>query len=172
MNIDEFTTCVEYILCYRYNDTYNTPDNATINAVRNYNLIRAQEAKNIANIINKNDFLEEIRRSEGVKQLNKSPPNTSCIISDEKLPIDIGKTIIISKDNINTPYCIHQRYLKHVNNYFCIMHFDKEILKTYCDFVKKHAKLPNKNNIKSFIDYNNLSNIKRLLIKFNGICEN
>jgi hypothetical protein len=172
MNLDDFTLCVEYILFFKYNDTYSTPDNATINAVRNYNLIRAQEAKNIATFINQNDFLDRIRRSDGVRQLNKSPPNTLCIVSNEKLQMDIGKTIIINKNNINTPYCIHQRYLKHINNYFCIMHFDSEILKIYGDFMKKHDKISNGNNIKSFIGYNNLSNIKRLLIKFNGICEN
>jgi hypothetical protein len=172
MDIDDFKICIVYILNNYYKTIQNTPDTDTINAVRNYNLMRAQNAKNIATLIDSNDFLEKIRHSSGVKQLNCSPPNTTCVISGETLSTTMGKTLILSLNNDNIPFCIHQRYLKNINNYFCIMHFDKEIVKQYTDFMVNVNKIPNKNNIQSFITYNNLSNIKRLMIKFNNICEN
>ena len=162
----------EYVLQRRFNENETTPNNVTINAVRNYNLMRAQSAKNIAQILNNNELLNNIRHSVGVEQLNNSPPNTKCILSNEMLKPDIGKTLILNKsNNTNIPYCIHQRYLKHVNNYFCIMHFDKEVIKQYTSFMRRINDVANINNIDSFISYNNSSNIKRLLIKFNDICE-
>lgn len=172
MDVEEFKICIEYVLQRRFNENETTPNNVTINAVRNYNLMRAQSAKNIAQILNNNELLNNIRHSVGVEQLNNSPPNTKCILSNEMLKPDIGKTLILNKsNNTNIPYCIHQRYLKHVNNYFCIMHFDKEVIKQYTSFMCRINDVANINNIDSFISYNNSSNIKRLLIKFNDICE-
>lgn len=172
MDVEEFKICIQYILQRRFNENETTPNNITINAVRNYNLMRAQSAKNIAQLLNNNELLNNIRHSVGVEQLNNSPPNTKCILSNEILQTDIGKTLILNKsNNINIPYCIHQRYLKHVNNYFCIMHFDKEVIKQYTGFMGQINAVVNINNIDSFIRYNNSSNIKRLLIKFNDICE-
>mgnify|MGYP003322195795 CR=1 FL=1 len=172
MDVEEFKICVEYILQRRFDETETTPNNLTINAVRNYNLMRAQSAKNIAQLLNNNELLNNIRHSVGVEQLNKSPANTKCILSNEILKPDVGKTLILNKsNNSNVPYCIHQRYLKHVNNYFCIMHFDKEVIKQYTGFINRINDVPTINNIGSFISYNNSSNIKRLLIKFNNICE-
>ena len=172
MDVEEFKICVEYFLQRRFDETETTPNNLTINAVRNYNLMRAQSAKNIAQQLNNNELLNNIRHSVGVEQLNKSPANTKCILSNEILNPDVGKTLILNKaNNSNIPYCIHQRYLKHVNNYFCIMHFDKEVIKQYTRFMHRINDVPTAGNIDSFISYNNSSNIKRLLIKFNDICE-
>ncbi len=172
MNINDFKTCIDYILNNNYENYNNAPNINIINAVRNYNLIRAQSAKHIATQIDCNDFLEKIRHSNGVQQLNSSPPNSTCVISNELLNTVMGKTLILTLAHDNLPFCIHQRYLKNINNYFCIMHFDKEIVKQYVDFMDNNNKMSNKNNIQSFISYNNLSNVKRLLIKFNNICEN
>tara|TARA_A100001015_G_scaffold319722_1_gene443560 strand:+ start:3028 stop:3549 length:522 start_codon:yes stop_codon:yes gene_type:complete len=172
MDVEEFKICIEYILQRRFNENETTPNNLTINAVRNYNLMRAQSAKNIAQLLNNNVLLNNIRHSVGVEQLNNSPPNTKCILSNEILKPEVGKTLILNKaNNTNIPYCIHQRYLKHINNYFCIMHFDKEVIKEYTGFMCQINDVANLNNIGSFISYNNSSNIKRLLIKFNNICE-
>ena len=172
MEVEDFKICIEYILHRRFSDDEITPNNLTINAVRNYNLLRAQSAKNIAQQLNNAELLNNIRHSMGVEQLNKSPPESKCILSNETLRPDIGKTLILNKpNNTNIPYCIHQRYLKHVNNYFCIMHFDKEVIKQFTDFMSQINDLPNIKNVDIFISYNNSSNIKRLLIKFNNICE-
>ena len=85
MDVEEFKICIEYILQRRFNENETTPNNLTINAVRNYNLMRAQSAKNIAQLLNNNVLLNNIRHSVGVEQLNNSPPNTKCILSNEIL---------------------------------------------------------------------------------------
>lgn len=171
MDFNDFKICMRYILNEYYNNDL-TPNTSTVNAVRTFNMLRATNAKKIASKIKNQTLLNDLRHSEKIVQLNKTVPNSVCIISNEKLQYDTGKIIIVHLDESEKPYSIHRRFLIILNNFFCIMHFDKEIIKSYNVFMNSIQQIPSKEKIEYFLKYNNSSNVNLLLIKFNNMCEN
>lgn len=178
MELTSFKSVVEYQIHCRSLKQFFTPNIHIINAVKEYNIIRANAAKNIASTINNNTLIESLRKSEKIVQIDTSPQLSKCCISKTNLNVSHGITLMIYiKEQIEI-FCIHKRFLSYVNRYYNIVHFDSEIFKLFKSWVLKKyitTEFINKQNVddilEKFISYNNSSKINFLYIKFNTICD-
>lgn len=178
MELTSFKSVVEYQIQCRSLKHFFTPNITIINAVKEYNIIRANAAKNIASTINNKTLIEALRKSEKIVQIDTAPPLSKCCISKNDLNVSHGITLMIYIKEKTEIFCIHKRFLSYVNRYYNIVHFDSEIFKLFKSWVlKKYTSTEciNKQNVdgilKKFISYNNSSKINLLYIKFNIICD-
>ena len=178
MDLSSFKSVVEYQIQCRSLKQFFTPNINIINAVKEYNIIRAKAAKNIASAINNNVLIEALRKSEKIVQIDTSPQLIKCCISKTNLNVSHGITLMIYIKEKTEIFCIHKRFLSYVNRYYNIVHFDSEIFKLFKSWVlKKYTSTDfiNKQHVDDilykFISYNNSSKINLLYIKFNAICD-
>jgi len=156
-----------------------TPHVEIINAVRLYNQIRVERAKQLSSVIKEPKFITRLRQASKIELLNTSPPASKCVVSNNILTPETGKTLLMHLKNYDLSVCcIHQRFVESVNKYYNIAHFDDEIFKTFKEwYLQKYRSLDNMDHDKmdsvlhGFKNYNSGSKINLLYIKFNTICD-
>ncbi len=171
MDFDTFQMVVLYQIQARSLKHFFTPSIDTINAVKEYNTLRAKAAKQKA--LASTELNNSLRRGHKIVQINTVPPHTKCCISKQVL--NSGKTLIIHDENIKL-YCVHQRFVNQVHNYYSIVHFDEEMFKFFKDWIKINYNLieiKNKQDVYTLSEMflRSESKIKFLYIKFNKICD-
>lgn len=178
MELKSFLYVVKYQIQSRSIKHFFTPTINVINAVKEYNIIRAKSAKKIATLITNQELIDKLRKGKKIIQIDTVSPFSKCCISKNNLNESNGITLIIYIDKKPFIFCIHQRFLINVNKYYNIVQFDKEIYKMFKSWVlNKFTSIDfiNKSNIQiisdKFLAYNNSSNVNLLYVKFNSICE-
>ncbi len=179
MDLVSFTSVVSFQVRTKATRCFVTPPVEIINAVRLYNQLRVERAKHLSTLIKEPKFITRLRQSSKIELLNTSPPASKCVISNNILTPETGKTLLMHKKDYNLSVnCIHQRFVESVNKYYNIVHFDDEIFKTFKEwYLQKYRSLDNLDHDKmdsvlhDFINYNSGSKINLLYIKFNTICD-
>ena len=154
MELNHFISVIKYQVHSRILKHFFTPKSDVINAVKSYNLIRVSSAKKIAEILQE------------------------CCVSETKINNPDGITLIVSDEEKTELFTVHRRFLKHVYNYYIIVHFDNEIFKMFKKWISNVftslESVTDKNietTLERFLSYNNASNINLLYVKFNTVCE-
>ena len=178
MDLTSFHNVVKYQIQSRSMKHFFMPAINVINAVKEYNIIRASSAKKLVTTITNNVLVDSIRKSSKIVQIDSVSPFSKCCISKINLSDTNGITLIIYVQDKPSIFCIHQRFLIIVHKYFNIVHFDDEMYKLFKSWtLKKFTTVDfiNKNNIENvsnkFLEYNNSSNVNLLYVKFNSVCE-
>lgn len=179
MDLVSFTSVVLFTIRTKATRLFITPPVEIINAVRLYNQLRVERAKQLSMSIKEPKFIKRLRQSSKIELLNTSPSSSKCAVSNNTLTPETGKTLLMHfKDYDLSVCCIHQRFVESVNKYYNIAHFDDEIFKSFKDwYLQKYRSFDNIDNDKmdsvlhDFINYNSGSKINLLYIKFNTICD-
>jgi len=178
MDLDSFTSVVRWVIQTKGTNTFYTPSQDIINAMRTYNTIRVTKAKLNASDLKNVGFIDYLRKCHEITQINTAPNEAMCTVSGVKLTKNTGKTLMIHDKQGTTMFCVHQRFVDKVNKFYNIVHFDDEIFKMFREWYSnkfKTLKTINENNIENiinqFLAYNSSSKINLLYVKFNSICD-
>lgn len=172
MKVEHFSMVVKYQIQSRALNHFFTPNSNVIENVKLYNTLRAKNAHQKANQLDCEIFSNALRSGKRVVQFNTVPNNATCVIT--KQPIREGKTLVIYNEEVQI-FCVQQRFLPIIYEYYTIVHFDEEIFKCFKRWVSSVYKTDiTKDNIdgitNNFLTYNNASKINFLYVKFNKIC--
>jgi hypothetical protein len=178
MDLESFKVVVRFTIQTKGTNTFYTPSQDIINAMRTYNTVRVGKAKLNAADLKSSVFIECLRKCHEITQINTAPNEAVCTVSGAKLTNNTGKTLMVHDQKGTSMFCVHHRFVDRVNKFYNIVHFDDEIFKMFREWYTgkfKTLKTINENNIEDvinqFLAYNSSSKINLLYVKFNSICD-
>ena len=173
LNLDSFRLVCNYIIQSTLKKMAFTPPANVISAMQEYNKVRAQAAKHLANQLPNPSIANSFRTAISICQLNACPPYVQCSFTKEPLQPPNGVTLILKSENDDVIFCIQKRFLKQMHDYYSIVHFEQEIYKLFNTW--RQRKQPKKINFEEiankFLEHGNSSYLNSLYIKFNSICK-
>jgi len=171
LELECFRLVCNYIIQSTFKKIAFTPSANVISAMQGYNKMRAKAAKQLANHLPNPSIVNSFRSARSICQYNTCPPHTRCSFTNE--PLSHGATLIVKYEHEDAIFCVQNRFLKQIHNYYSIVHFDQEIYKVFDKW--RQQKQPRKINIeeatRTFLDHGDSSHLNLLYIKFNTICE-
>lgn len=140
----------------------------TPTCMRKFNSARAALATAAKNVLNLPQLVTELRQASGVEQLFSVPDKTLCCITNEALNRQNGATLLLDTPLGKVIYCMHKRFIPHAYRLFILSHFDEHIVQQYHLWVNEQRSIVpgdvTQKTIQKYIDYNNKSNLKSLLL--------
>ena len=98
-----------------------------IQEVKAFHSVRLKLCNVIQTNLNNASLLKELHKARGLHQYNCVPNKSTCAICDEILSKDNGILLIL--DNVH-PYTVHNRYKVILYNFWMLVHFTDEIVKS------------------------------------------
>ncbi len=138
--------------------------------MRKFNTLRAKIATDARNVLHDQLLTTQLRNAEEVIQILCVPKQVKCIVTGDTINDRNGATLILTSGmGDKSIFCMHRRFINDAYRLFIASHFDKHIIQHFHDWCYRQPfYIPGAVDsfiMNKYIEYNNKSNIKALLLQ-------